>query len=213
MRKFVILITLILLVGITTNAWSIPLVGYGVKAGVGIANASIDPKADTGEYKSISAIMLGGFVRFDLMPVLALQPEALIVIGKGVKYEPEQGDAMKSKINYLEIPVLLKYNIPSAAVKPSIFLGPALGIKLGASNDPEVKDQNDEVVDPEVKSTDFSLVVGADVQLPMGLLFDLRYTLGLTNVNDMEKPDPEPTGYEEPTAKNKNISIMIGYAF
>ena len=216
MKKVALLTIIILLVTFASNAWSIGLLTKGVKVGIGISSLSISPEADNTTYSSNMAIMFGGFVRTDIIPMLAIQPELLIVIGKGQKSETEvsgQTSEVTTKINYLEIPVLFKYKIPVVGVKPTIYLGPALGIKIGASTDPEFKDADGKIVDPKIKSTDLGFAFGADLQMPMGLLFDLRYTLGLTNIDDSEEPDPEPPNYEDPSFKNGNISIMVGYAF
>jgi len=133
---------------------------------------------------------------------------------KGAKAEREiLGETLKltTKVNYLEIPVLAKLSIPTkGTVKPSLFVGPSLAIKLSSKAKWEYAGESEEEDIEELKSTDFGLVFGGGVDFALGqgkLTIDARYTLGLTKVGEPEE------GEEEVDMKNGAISIMVGYSF
>jgi hypothetical protein len=97
-------------------------------------------------------------------------------------------------LGYLELPVLLKYNLsPDTRLIPSVFFGPAVSTLLSA----EIYEDNffteDEVYDVKdgMKNVDFGLVLGGEVAFrstrPVKFFLDVRYTLGLVNVVDPAK--------------------------
>ena len=120
---------------------------------------------------------------------------------KGTEEDVDEGE--KLKLDYLEIPVLVKYMIPTEGkISPCFFAGPAVGMLMSAKyGDEDVKDFT--------KSIDFGVAFGAGVDVAMGekgkLTFDARYTLGLANIVDEEGVDDK--------VKNANISFMVGYSF
>lgn len=77
-------------------------------------------------------------------------------------------------MDYLEIPVLLKFNLaPDAKVHPNLFVGPALSVLLNS----EVSFINESFdVKDGMKSTDISIVFGGGVDVKK-ITFDIRYTL------------------------------------
>lgn len=186
----------------------------GLKAGMNIANVHGDDvklaEALGVEFSSNIGLCVGGFVTYSLSDMFAIQPELLFTM-KGAKMEVA-GYKETVKVNYLEIPVLAKLSIPTPGnVKPSLFVGPSLAIKLSAKAEwEEDGESGEEDISEEVKSTDFGLVFGAGIDFGLGqgkLTVDARYTLGLTKV---QKPEEEE---EEVDMKNGAISIMVGYSF
>jgi len=164
------------------------------------------------EFKSKWGLCFGGFVRFNISKMFAIQPEFLYTM-KGTKMEETFfGETMKLKMNlsYLEIPVLVKFMIPtSGGIKPSLFAGPALAIKLSAKTKVEYAGETEEEDIEEMKDTDFGLIIGAGVDFELGFLgqgkltVDLRYNLGLTTISDVEDTD----------FKNGVVSLIVGYSF
>ncbi len=183
--------------------WASPLwaenMMFGVKGGLGLANLS-------GGDVYNNSIKYGGtggvFMRYTLSDILAVQPEALFAM-KGAKYEAE-GLKSQEKVNYIEVPVLVRATMPNESkVKPSVFLGPAIGILL--SN----KITNGEEIDikDDTKSIDIGVVAGAGVEYVLEngcVLLDARYEMGLSSI--MKK-----VGDEQREVKNSVISIMVGY--
>lgn len=80
----------------------------------------------------------------------------------------------------------------------SLQAGPELAFKVGAEDD---------FTDEAIKSMDFGLGIGAGYELPMGLMFDVRYNLGLSNIAE---EDVFGDGVE---IKNTGIQLGLGYRF
>ena len=176
---------------------------FGVKAGLNLANAMGDDAEET----SMKIGAVGGvFMCYDITEIFALQPELLFTM-KGAKYD--EGDTTMSwKLNYIEIPVLLRVNLPTEGkIKPMLYAGPALGILMSA------KDEDEDIKD-YLKTMDIGVVAGAGVayQLEKGAIsFEARYEVGMSTVYDLS--DEELEGHDQPDVKNGVISFMVGYGF
>jgi hypothetical protein len=151
----------------------------------------------------------GGFVTFSMHEMFAIQPEVLYTM-KGAKMEESiMGETLYVWVNltYLEIPVLAKLQIPTqGGVKPSIFAGPALGIKLSGKIKAEYAGESEEEDIEDMKNTDLGLVIGGGIDFGLGkgmLIVDLRYTLGLSSISEFEDED----------VKNGVFSLMVGISF
>ncbi len=193
----------------------------GVKAGVSLANvygddvdAAMNVLGTAGISKQFRTGFAGGlFVCYEVLSFLAIQPEVLYTM-KGVKLDatfPIVGKAEATvKLDYIEIPVLVKLMLPIGGFKPNIFAGPSFafnilaelsGEALGQSSSVDLKD-----VDPSLgpETFDFGFVVGAGVDLEVGpvlLTLDGRYTLGLTEI------------WEDVDIKNGVAAVMVGVGF
>jgi hypothetical protein len=178
----------------------------GVKGGVNLSNTrtDIDGAADT---KSRTGMSIGGFVGVPVNEMFSIQPEALFSM-KGSKDDADPEETLK--LNYIEIPVLAKVSLlPEAPAHPSLFLGPALGINISAET--QVQDADAVDVKDAVKTTDFGLVFGGGLDMPVGagtqsIGLDVRYTLGLSSWVDA---DPDP-GF---SIKNGALSLMGTFRF
>ena len=154
----------------------------------------------------------GVFITFNITEMFAIQPEVLYTM-KGAKYEEEIfGETLKFWVNltYLEIPLLAKIIVPTQGiVKPCLFAGPALAIKLSGKAKAEYAGETEEENIEDMKGTDFGLVIGAGLDFGLGapgmgkLTVDIRYSLGLSTISDFEDED----------VKNGVFSLMIGFSF
>jgi len=82
---------------------------------------------------------------------------------------------------YLEIPAVVKLGLPLPAIRPSVFGGVGIGFNTSC----EFETGGD--CDDQVTSTEFSGILGADVQLDLGglnLFVDGRYHFGLNDIAD-----------------------------
>lgn len=166
------------LLAVTAVAGANAQVALGIKGGLNFANVDVSdasPDSKTGyHFGAFAEIGMGG---------IAVQPE-LLFSTKG---------ADKFDLSYLEIPILLKKNFAKVL---NIHLGPQFGILTKAESDgTDVKDF--------LKSSDISGVIGAGVNLPMGLVGGARYVLGLSDIND-------GLGSK---IKNKTFQIYVGWKF
>lgn len=188
----------------------------GVKGGLNISDISIEDVEDATE--STSGLIAGGFIRFGLGEVLALQPE-LLYTQKGAEAEDTaEGITANLNLDYLEVPVLLLARIPveQSPVRPVVFAGPAVAFELtceleGQSNGTSATaDCDDAAFEDELatKSVDVGAVFGAGVDFDLSdqAVFTLegRYTLGLTNIQDTEV---------EEEVKNRVLSFLAGIGF
>lgn len=221
MKKVLFILTLALVLAISAMAQDPVkgLTGAGFKAGVVMAKATgdnIDLIADENDVdiKSLMGFAVGGFIEYSFSPSIAIQPEILYNT-KGVKFE--QGDVTdKVTMTYMQIPVLLKFNIPTAGnFDPFIYAGPSVGILLSANDKLEGTDDDyDEDIKDSFKSTDFTAVLGLGAGIPMGtsgqLTFEFRYDMGLTNVAEDMVVDTETV---EGDVKTQNMGFFIGFSF
>lgn len=206
----------ILLVGLTTCLlWIVP--GFarsaeirgGLKAGVSITNLRGSDVTQEFLFDSPTDSRIGpiggAFVEFGLTNNLAFQIEALYST-KGAKVSIPGDWEVEATAAYLEIPILAKLTIGTqGSVKPFVFLGPSLAIKLSdkfeAVDNGEAYEGNIE----GLKSTDLGIAFGAGLEIGRNIITDIRYTLGMAKLITLEGQTYD--------VKNGALSIMIGYSF
>jgi hypothetical protein len=157
----------------------------GIKGGVNIANQSFDP--DDTETDSRMGMALGGYVGIPVNQSFAVQPEALFTT-KG-----SENESSSWKLNYIEVPVLARASfMHNASARPSLYAGPSVGINVSSKAETDISGTTEEFdVKDETNPVDFGMVVGGGLDIPISqgknsIGLDLRYTLGLNNVSDVE---------------------------
>lgn len=188
----------------------------GLKGAVNMANLS----GDVTDNKMMLAFGGGVFARIMPSPQFCIQPEVLYMM-KGCKFDDVGTTTdMKTTLSYIEVPVLVKYMIPTEGnISPSIFAGPAVGFLMSAKAKATVDGTEEDMdIKDYLKSIDFGVAFGAGVDFAVGekgkITFDARYTLGLTNGNDVSAADAAAAGMDvDDSFKNGVISVMVGYAF
>lgn len=153
---------------------------FGIKAGLNMSNLTGDADGD-----GKTGFFVGGLVDFSVAENFHVQPE--------LQYSSEGAD--EAGISYLRIPIMAKYYVMEGL---SLQAGPSIAFKIGAEDD---------FIDENTKSLDFGLGIGAGYELPMGVMFDVRYTLGLSDISDGEAAD---AGFE---TKTTMFQIGVGYRF
>jgi hypothetical protein len=155
-------------------------IGKGLVVGLNFASAGGSDVPSS--FSSTTQYSFGGFLDIKLPAGIALQPEILYSVkGASGTFLNTNGT---TKISYLDIPVLVKYTFPGVGVKPVIFAGPSLGIKLSAKVKIDASGETMDIKD-HINSTDFGLVIGAGVEIPLSaisLVADARYNFGLSRV-------------------------------
>ena len=176
-------------------------INKGIKGGLNIAtlrydNDAIDPSSRTG-------IAAGGFLEIDPIGPLAVEAD-VFYSQKGADFEAG-GFSSSAHADYIEIPVVLKLGLPLVpTISYHVHAGPAFAFKVSESIDPEPQGDED-----GFKSTDFGAVVGFGLEfeaLISKVMVDVRYTLGLTNVNNSE-------GEDAFDIKNGAINLLVGIGF
>ena len=164
-------------------------VKFGIKGGVQFTNfagksyfnESFDAK--TGFY-------IGGLVDIPVSGNFHVQPELLYSM-EGATITDTGTGQLDFGISYMRIPIMAKYYIMQGL---SLQAGPEIAFKIGA---------NEDYADEAIASTDFGLGIGAGYELPMGLMFDIRYNLGLSNIDENGDDD----------IKNTGLQLGLGYRF
>lgn len=170
----------------------------GLKAGLNLANLSGDDISDTDARTGFAG---GLFFTYQFNEMFAIQPEAYYTMKgatnsgtfEGITYESEL------KLDYVEIPLLLKFLIPikDSGVRPTIFAGPSIGFNMSAKSKVEAGGQTFEQDIEDVASTDIGLVFGGGIGFPVGngeLGVDIRYILGLSTIDDSSEKDDVKNG-------------------
>jgi hypothetical protein len=206
MKRLIAIATPALLVLMLANIGHAQL-AVGVRAGLSYANLGGDVKTD-----SKTGFMAGAFAGIGISGNFFLQPEVYYA-QKGAKIEGfdlATGSPIttETSLDYIElqVPVGIDLSIENETVNPRAYAGPTLGFALRCevvtdpSDDPPVDCKD------SVKSYDFGIVFGIGVEFgsgPGAFVADLRYDLGLANINDAER--------ETVSNKNRAIQILIGY--
>ncbi len=212
---------------------------FGVKLGPSFSSMSGDATEGT-DAKMKAGLTAGLFAEIGLSETISCNPEALFVM-KGVKKEYPVEDEFSDpttvtenvKLVYLEVPILARIKIPTKGkIAPHFLFGPAVGFNISGKD--EISGYNDTNVDGEfdianVKSMDFSGIVGIGIDFPLGSVrgaAEVRYDKGfgtafddiddLNSVPENEVPfvdfDFDP-GSEEPTGGTAEDLKNGGFSF
>ncbi|MGE5341007.1 MAG: porin family protein [Candidatus Omnitrophota bacterium] len=162
----------------------------------------------------------GVFVSLPIVPhILYLQPEALWVQRGGKLNLPQTGTIQQRetryKLNYIEIPVLLKVKFPGV-VAPYILAGGYGAFKMSSKRVIKVSGtQTEDIkIKTNLKNMDWGLVGGVGVDFKIGMakiLIEGRYEVGLTKIFKTDADIFVPPTTAE-IGKNSRIVGMIGIA-
>jgi hypothetical protein len=165
--KKIVFTVLVLLVFVGVKAQD-----FGVKIGLNYSNwhTSYDISELSDPLLRFNA---GVFADFELSDRIVLHPE-LLYSAKGLTIS---GEAVDYQQNYLDIPILFSYRITDEF---SFNIGPEVGFLLSA----KATDGTDtEDVKEAFESMEYGLDFGFSYKIPMGLVFDARYDLGLSGIS------------------------------
>ena len=189
----------------------------GVKAGIDLSRVS-NEDLPSGMEKVSKIGFQGGFVgNLGFGKFLSVQME-LLFAQKGFKIkETESGVTVKAwtTVNYLEIPLLLKFSLPAGPVVIFANVGPSFGIGLTGkiATEPDLgMDQKVSFDDGGLKRFDFGLLFGAGAGIKVGpglIYLDLRYGLGISDINNVTDAVKNADGYKKNS--NRNFGIAVGY--
>ena len=154
------LFTLLLFTGITTFSFS-QETKYGVHIAANVSNMDYDVDGIR-ENPHRVGFVFGAFVDFALTETLAVMTE--------LQYSPEGANLQYYKTDYLNLPVILNYNIFGGF---KVGVGPQVGLKIHKKND-------------GFKNLAFSGVGFAEYMITDEIGIDFRYLYGLSNVFDDE---------------------------
>ena len=153
---------------------------FGVKAGYQNTNFGGDAETD-----AASNFYVGGLVDFHITEKFHVQPELL--------YSMEGADNDEANLDFIRIPVMAKFFVGEGF---NLQVGPEFAFVAGGG---AIKDS--------LKSMDFGLGFGAAYEMASGLLFDARYNLGLSDLND------NAAAFGDAKITTTSFQIGLGYRF
>jgi hypothetical protein len=220
--KKVLLVSLVMLLCV-----SVAFSQFGIKGGINLGTVGGADKSQGGVDPKTKLGLAGGIsYKIGLVLGLSIQPEVMY-IQKGAIYEVSQSQGNMSmsqkatlKGDYIDIPVLIKFNLPIPVFSPYIEGGVSYGILLSAkrkmevtyTNVPGATSSSDETdVKESFIKNDLSLIVGVGFEL---LILDInaRYVIGQKRLG---KDDPATTTIDEnaPKVYNRGIILTAGFRF
>jgi hypothetical protein len=141
----------------------------GIKAGVNFS--ALGANGSNSDHRT--GLHAGLLAHLHVSPHFAVQPEVMYS-SQGAEYI----DAVKTKLNYVNVPVLAQYMFGSGL---RLQTGPQIGFLTSA----ESKNGNTETeVNNSFKKTDVSWAFGTSYLTRSNLGIDARYNLGLTDVSN-----------------------------
>ncbi len=180
-----------------TGAWG-QETAFGLKGGVNLTNLKVDdPEAS---YDSRTGYHAGVFVRskFDK---IALQPE-LLLFTQSNEVNYAGGFGATQRFTYLSVPVLLKFY---PAMGLNVHLGPQFGFLVDGEE--EVRSllfTGTRDISESYKSSDVSLSLGAGWDFDFGLSLDVRYNLGIKDINNVADGEE---------ARSRVFLVSLGWNF
>jgi hypothetical protein len=167
---------------------------FGVKAGLNFSNMKASGQGVSVSYSSLTSFTGGAYAQYKFSECLGIQSE-LIYNGQGAKYS-----GIKDEFGYLSLPVLFKYTVPNSGF--GIYAGPQISLVLNAKEKSDSLSASVDIKD-QLKSTDFSGVIGVDYTFGFGLNIAARYQLGFANI-----AKGLPSGY---SLKISSFGVTLGY--
>lgn len=171
---------------------SAQLVTFGVKGGANFASMNGD---DADGLDGRTSFHIGALAELGLTDAFSLQPE-LLYSGQGFS-DSFDGFDVTGKVDYLNIPVMAKYYVIEGL---SIEAGPQFGVLTSAEVEGEGESED---IKDLLKTSDFALNIGAGYKMNSGVNFNLRYSLGMTDIPEEGDGD----------FKHGVLQVSLGYFF
>ena len=207
---FAAVITASLMTGTSALAQSLPPSRLGVLGGVSFATLG---GADVNDANTRTGFVGGVSLTLPLRERLSLELNGLYS-QKGAKAS-EQSESLTLKFDYIEVPILLRYDFTAEGVRPFVSGGVSLAYQtsceakaataeFSAEVDCSTLDSDSDVA-LDVKKFDAGLAFGGGLDFPMAndRLFTLgaRYVLGVTDI------------VKDETVRNRAWQIYAGFSF
>ncbi len=150
---------------------------YGVRGGLNISNLDFEPDADFNNTHR-NGFVFGGFVDYGFSESMSALVE--------LQYSAEGGKADDLKADYIQMPIMLRFNIGNSF---TIGAGPMVSLKTWKNQD-------------AFSTFAFSAIGGIEYMITDELFVDARFSYGITNILDEDLDSLE--------AKNNNIQFGFG---
>jgi hypothetical protein len=190
--KIRILAMALLLTGLTVIQASAQSFNLGLEGGANFSNfiGSDSQNFINGASSNKLGFVGGGFLGLNFGNSFAIRPE-LLYEQKGTAIT---GQTTTAELDYIEVPVLLKFSLGTPGFNPGILLGPSFSWNTVASVSNGGSFKNN------VNSSDVGMVGGVEIDIDKFLVSG-RYELGLQNIEQNVK------------VQNGTITLLVGYSF
>lgn len=186
MKKILLTLSLSLFV---IAAFSQAKIEIGLKGGLNSSTSEIDDPSVT---INSASTFHGGIYTLIKITKIGIQPEILYSPQKN-EIDPGNGTTFEQKKVYLDIPIMIKLYLAAGL---NIQAGPQFGILTSAESAGTTNKD-------DFKNGDVSLAFGAGWDAPFGLQANVRYIVGLNDVNDQQTLNAE--------IKNRTLQLSLGY--
>lgn len=187
-----------------------PLLGYV------ITDAEVDtPAGSTVTVDAASGFMVGGAFEYGFDEMFFFQPE-LYYIRKGADVQTtiaggsQTNFSLETSLDYIEIPLLAKVKFMMDDFGFYALFGPSIAFEISTNETTAVNNLGSVGFGSlqDTSGIDFGLVggIGGQYMIMAGtdLFLDVRYSLGLTNIDDDTQAD---------SWKNRNWQFILGALF
>ena len=179
-------------------------INYGVKGGLGMSTYS-GPDVDDGVLAWRIAYGVGVFIDVPITSTIDVQVESLYVQKGATREQTALTDTIDMSATYIEFPILARLRFGNnKQVQPRILAGLSLALLMDveATTGGEKED-----ITKEFSGVDAGLVFGGGLDFKTEgsslIKIDIRYTLGLSTVDDKRNDD----------IYNRTVLLTLAYAF
>lgn len=187
-------------------------VKFGLKGGVTYYTGTFS----AGEFEETTDPSIGFtgglFAEFPVSDFLSIQPEVLYIQKNSEESDDFFGETEtnKSKLSFVDVPVLLRFNVPlDGGFKPFILAGPYAGYLIEAVNE---FDGESEDISEFFNDINYGVVFGAGAQIG-ALSLEARYDLGLANLYDAEALGDDFFDPGDIDVTLSGFSVLLGISF
>lgn len=205
-----ILFSFILVTACLSSSFGQQRFSAGPRIGLNLSTFGMDAK----DYTLRPGVTAGAFLMYSSLNHFGISGD-LLYSQMGAKYaDPanSQANSFKQRINYLEVPIALRYFLTlSGNFRPNVFFGPSFGFKLNAKRTNYISQgvaQPDFDSSAEFRSMDLGLIAGFQLNFKglaerQRFLIDARYRYGLSDI----------TLNDSRNVNNSTITLTLGYGF
>ncbi len=182
--QFSMLITrhLMLVLALATSTSLLAQVGVGARAAVVYSNYAWKKSGALRDYSKLTSGEVGMTFHIPLNRSLALQPEWLFT-ERG--FELEQDRDSEVRMQYLEVPILLKAGYSQKKAVAMVVAGPSFGFGLTTSLTSRDHRESLTFKEAGLQQLEFGFLVGGQAGVGVGpgkVVLDIRYRLGASNI-------------------------------
>jgi hypothetical protein len=207
--------------GMAVSSFAQMNIEFGAKGGFNFSGLNLSPggKLYSTKYHTALGFHIGGYALIKLTKV-SIQPE-ILYSSQGQYFTTSTYSNLKTTLNYLNIPVMVKYNLGGSPLY--IQAGPQFGILVSSKGDLNQIENGfiagqptfNQNLNRYLNSTDFGIAFGAGIKLPAKLDASIRYTIGITDINKNSAGSTFAGGlqpsFSTAYTRNQVFQVSVGY--